>query len=116
MPEHQSGRHLMIRTAVNLWVSFLVLCATALMGAVLLISGPAGAAPVTGGTGAYGPVTSPATVTPVTAAPTPAPVTSPTIAFTGADLALMFTFGAVAIGVGGTLVLVSRRRRSDNLA
>ena len=109
----------MIRTAVNLWVSFLVLCATALMGAVLLISGPAGAAPVTGGTGAYGPVTSPATVTPVTAAPaTPAaaPVTSPTIAFTGADLALMFTFGAVAIGVGGTLVLVSRRRRSDNLA
>jgi hypothetical protein len=31
-------------------------------------------------------------------------------------LAIMFTIGAVAVGVGGTLVLVSRRRRSDNLA
>jgi hypothetical protein len=121
MPEHQSGRHLMMRTAVNLWVGFLVMCATAFMGAMLLVSGPAAAAPVTGvtgTTGTYGPVTSGSTVTPATTAPTTpaAPVTSPTIAFTGADLALMFTFGAVAIGVGGTLVLVSRRRRSENLA
>lgn len=110
----------MMRTAVNLWVGFLVMCATAFMGLVLLVSGPAAAAPVTGGTGAYGPVTSGSTVTPVTTAPVTAPaaapVTSPTIAFTGADLALMFTIGAVAIGVGGTFVLVSRRRRSDNLA
>src|SRR5258708_4324053 len=107
----------MMRTAVNLWAGFLVMCATAFVGAVLLVSGPAAAAPVTA---PYGPVTSPASVTPVTTAPvtTPAaaPVTSPSIAFTGADLALMFTIGAVAIGVGGTLVLVSRRRRSDNLA
>ena len=108
----------MKRTAVNLWVGFLVTCASALMGAVLLVSGPASAAPVT--TPAYGPVTAGTTVTPATTAPvvTPAaPVTAPSsVAFTGADLALMFTFGAVAIGVGGTLVLVSRRRRSDQLA
>jgi hypothetical protein len=123
MPEHQSGGHLMLRTAVNLWVRFLVLCATAFVGAVLLASGPATAAPVTGVTGTtgstapYAPITSGATVTPATTAPTtPAPVTSPTIAFTGADLAIMFTIGAVAIGVGGTLVLVTRRRRSENLA
>ncbi len=111
----------MLRTAVKLWFGFLMLGATALMGAALLVSGPAAAAPpVTGGTGTtapYAPITSGATVTPATTPPTtPAPVTSPTIAFTGADLAIMFTIGAVAIGVGGTLVLVSRRRRSDNLA
>jgi hypothetical protein len=103
----------MMRTAVNLLVGFLVMCATAFMGAVLLVSGPAAAAPVTA---PYGPVTAPATVTPVTTAPAAAPaapVTSSSIAFTGADLALMFTIGAVAIGVGGTLVLVSRRRRSE---
>src|ERR1700722_12447007 len=105
----------MMRRAVKLWFGILMMGATALMGATLLVSGPAAAAPpVTGGTGAYGPVTSGSTVTPTTTAPVTAPaaapVTSPTIAFTGADLALMFTFGAVAIGVGGTLVLVSRRR------
>ena len=107
----------MMRTAVKLWTGLLVLSATMFMGVVLLVAGPAGAAPTTA---PYGPVTSPASVTPVTAAPVTAPaaapVTSPALAFTGADLAIMFTFGAVAIGVGGTLVLVSRRRRSDNLA
>ncbi len=106
----------MKRMAVNLWVGFLVICASALMGAVLLVSGPASAQPVT--TPAYGPVTAGTTVTTPAPVVTPAaPVTAPSsVAFTGADLALMFTFGAVAIGVGGTLVLVSRRRRSDQLA
>ena len=45
---------------------------------------------------------------PVTAASSTGPSST---AFTGADLALMFTIGAIAIGVGGVLVLVSRRRR-----
>jgi len=94
-----------------------MLGATALMGAVLLVSGPAAAqAP-------YGPATQPTTVTPTPVTPS-APVvgassvthpssTPSSTAFTGADLALMFTIGAVAIGVGGMLVLVSRRRRSE---
>jgi hypothetical protein len=34
------------------------------------------------------------------------------VAFTGAELALLFAIGAIAIGVGGMLVLVTRRRRS----
>jgi hypothetical protein len=34
------------------------------------------------------------------------------VAFTGAELALLFAIGAVAIGVGGMLVLATRRRRS----
>jgi hypothetical protein len=113
--------------AVGLWGGFLVLGATALLGAVLLVSGPAAAA-----TCPYGPCTQPTTVTPTTAAvsttppvvtrsstptpsATPSPATSPSspIAFTGAELALMFTIGAIALGVGGMLVLVSRRRRSE---
>jgi len=113
--------------AVGLWGGFLVLGATALLGAVLLVSGPATAA-----TCPYGPCTQPTTVTPTTAAvsttppvvtrsstptpsATPSPATSPSspIAFTGAELALMFTIGAIALGVGGLLVLVSRRRRSE---
>jgi hypothetical protein len=93
-----------------------MLGATALLGTVLLVSGPAAAlAP-------YGPATQPTTVTPTTVAPStpvlaPSSVTPPSsahspIAFTGAELALMFTIGAIAIGVGGMLVLASRRRRS----
>ena len=107
--------------AVGLWAGFLMLGATALLGAVLLVSGPAAAldrAP-------YGPATQPTTITPTTVT-TSAPVVSPasvtpgssrtgpsSTAFTGADLALMFTIGAIAIGVGGMFVLVSRRRRSQ---
>jgi len=95
-----------------------MLGATALMGAVLLVSGPAAAqAP-------YGPATQPTTVTPTPVTPSapvvgassvtpPSSTTPSSTAFTGADLALMFTIGAVAIGVGGMLVLVSRRRRSE---
>jgi len=114
--------------AVGLWAGFLTMGATALLGAVLLVSGPAAAldrAP-------YGPATQPTTITPTTVTPTTvttsAPVVSPasvtpgssssrtgpsSTAFTGADLALMFTIGAIAIGVGGMFVLVSRRRRSE---
>ena len=114
--------------AVGLWGGILLLGATALLGAMLLVSGPAAAA-----TCPYGPCTQPTTVTPTTvsrrttptvvtpsSAPSPSTAlsTAPTspsspIAFTGAELALMFTIGAIAIGVGGMLVLVTRRRRSQ---
>jgi hypothetical protein len=108
--------------AVGLWAGFLLLGATALMGASLLVSGPAAAlAP-------YGPATQPTTITPTTVT-TSAPVVSPgsvnppslahpssPIAFTGAELALLFTVGAVAIGVGGMLVLMTRRRRRSEPA
>ena len=75
--------------------------------------------------------TQPTTVTPTTAVSTtptvvtrspPLPVRHPPLrqppgpsstAFTGAELALMFTIGAIALGVGGMLVLVTRRRRSE---
>ena len=99
----------MIRRAVQMWLKLLAIGASALFCAVLLVSGPASAAPTTGGS-TYGPATAPATVTPTTAAP--APKTAPAIAFTGADIELMVVIAAVAIGTGGTLVLVSRRRRS----
>ena len=113
--------------AVALWGGFLMVGATALMGAVLLVSGPAAAlrAPT-------GPATQPTTVTPTSVrvgdpgcrpssftGPSPvtgpSPATSPSspLAFTGAELALIFTIGAIAIGVGGMLVLMSRRRRSE---
>ena len=61
------------------------------------------------------PVVGASSVTPPSASPSTAPSTtsSSPIAFTGAELALMFTIGAIAIGVGGMLVLVSRRRRSE---
>src|SRR5580692_9913656 len=84
-PERQSGGHLMRHRAVGLWGGFLVLGATALLGAVLLVSGPATAA-----TCPYGPCTQPTTVTPTTAAgsttppvvtqsstPTPTPSATP---------------------------------------
>lgn len=104
----------MVRRAVQMWLKLLAIGASALFCAVLLVSGPASAAPTTGGvtTGGtgYGPATAPATVTPTTAAP--APTTAPAIAFTGAEIELMVVIGALAIGTGGTLVLVSRRRRS----
>ncbi len=108
--------------AIGLWGGFLMLVTGALMSAALLISGPAAAlAP-------YGPATQPTTVTPTTVAPAApaAPVLAPSstagpstakgpssTAFTGAELALMFTIGAIAIGVGGMIVLVTRRRRSE---
>ena len=112
--------------AVGWWGGFLLLGATALLGAALLVPGPAAAV-----TCPYGPCTQPITVTPTTAvsttptvltpspssspASTPTPSTAPSspLAFTGAELALMFTIGAIAIGVGGMLVLASRRRRSQ---
>ncbi len=105
--------------AVALWGGLLTLGATALMGVVLLVSGPAAAA------APYGPATQPTTVTPTTVVPSapvvgassvtpPSSTAAPSsTAFTGADLALMFTIGAIAIGLGGMLVLVSRRRRSE---
>jgi hypothetical protein len=142
----------MMRKAVGFSAALLVLCATVLMSAVLLVSGPASAqpdygpapgstgvtattvapgAPTPGSTGVTGTADGPAApasgstdVTATTVAPAgpatapnvftgapPAPASGP-FGFTGADLALMFTVGAVAIGVGGMLVLVSRRRRS----
>ena len=125
-PERHSGGHLMRHRAVGLWGGFLLLGATALLGAMLLVSGPAAAV-----TCPYGPCTQPITVTPTTVRvddphgrhpppprPSPPPLPPPPppstpIAFTGAELALMFTIGAIAIGVGGMLVLVSRRRRSQ---
>jgi hypothetical protein len=105
--------------AVGLWAGLLMLGATSLMGAALFVSGPAAAlAP-------YGPATQPTTITPTTVS-TSAPVISPasvtpgssrsgpsSTAFTGAELALLFTIGAIAIGLGGMLVLVTRRRRPE---
>ena len=58
--------------AVGLWAGFLMLGATALLGAVLLVSGPAAAATCP----PYGPCTQPTTVTPTTVAPAN-PVVSP---------------------------------------
>jgi hypothetical protein len=100
----------MVATAVRLWFKLLLLGATALLGAVLLVSTPASAQPTTA---PYGPATTPSTVAPTTAAPVAKPAA---IAFTGADIAAMATVGAVAIGVGGTLILVTRRRRSEQSA
>lgn len=105
----------MRRTAVRLWAGLSALCTTALLGALVLMTGPVGAQTtggVTGGTGTggYGPITTPSTAAPTTVAPVTKPAA---IAFTGADIALMVIVAAVAIGVGGTLILVSRRRRSE---
>lgn len=99
----------MVRKAASAWCTLLMMGATALLGAVLFLAAPASAAPTTGSTG-YGPVTAGSTIpaTPVA----PAPKTSPSaIAFTGAEIEGMVAVGVIAIGVGGTLVLVSRRRR-----
>ena len=107
----------MIQAVVRVWLKFLVMGASALVGALLLVSTPATAADTTttsqptttASTAPYAPVVSPTTI-----APTTVPVAKPAaIAFTGADIALMATAGAIAVGVGGTLVLVSRRRRSE---
>jgi len=117
----------MRRRAVGVWGGLLMLGASAVLGTVLLVSGPAMAATCP----PYGPCTTPTTVTPTTvgastpvlsptSATPPSPTPSPTapapsspLAFTGAELALIFTIGAVALGVGGMLVLVTRRRRSE---
>src|SRR6185437_2206745 len=56
----QSGGDLMIRRAVQMWLKLSAIGASALFCAVLLISGPASAAPTTGGS-TYGPATAPAT-------------------------------------------------------
>jgi hypothetical protein len=118
----------MVHRAVSWWAGFMMLGAAALLGPVLLVSGPAGAAACP----PYGPCTQPTTVAPTTIAPSN-PVVAPSstgsasstgpsstgpssTAFTGADLALMFTIGAIAIGAGGVLVLVSRRRRRSEPA
>ena len=58
--------------AVGLWGGFLLLGATALLGAMLLVSGPAAAA-----TCPYGPCTQPITVTPTTAVSTTPTVVTP---------------------------------------
>jgi fimbrial isopeptide formation D2 family protein len=55
------------------------------------------------------PVTSPST-TPSTTTTTAAPVTKP-LAFTGADIAALAAAGLTLLGLGGLLVLISRRRR-----
>jgi Na+/H+-translocating membrane pyrophosphatase len=52
------------------------------------------------------------TTTTTTTAPKTAPSTAATIAFTGADIAGMATGGLALIGLGGLLLLVSRRRRN----
>jgi fimbrial isopeptide formation D2 family protein len=58
------------------------------------------------------PVTAPAVVTPTTTTTTAPPVTKPAvIAFTGADIAGMAAGGLALLGLGGFLVLLSRRRR-----
>lgn len=62
------------------------------------------------------PVTPAAAPAAAAAAPTtttttaPAPI-KPTIAFTGADISAMAAGGVVLVGLGGMLVLISRRRR-----
>src|SRR5271166_2571901 len=68
-PERQSGGHLMRHRAAGLWGGFLLLGATALLGAMLLVSGPAAAV-----TCPYGPCTQPTTVTPTTVVSTPTTV------------------------------------------
>ncbi len=113
----------MWRRVGAVWGGVLMVGATALLAAVLLTSGPAAA-----DTAPYGPATQPTTVTPTSAEPS-TPVVAPSssagpshktgpssTAFTGAELALLFTIGAVAIGMGGMLVLVTRRRRSEQSA
>ena len=107
----------MIRAVARLWCSFLVVGVSALLAVVLLVSGPATAQTTTtlpttsgGTTSPYGPATAPSTIAPTTVAPVTKPAA---VAFTGADIAGMVGAGAIAIGVGGTLVLVSRRRRSE---
>lgn len=99
----------MVRMAVGMWFKLLVLGASTLLSVVLLVSGPAAAQPTTSPYGPHTtPSTTPATTVPVTTPPSSAPSA---IAFTGADIALTVTIGALAIGVGGMFVLVSRRRR-----
>jgi hypothetical protein len=67
---------------------------------------------------AYGPTPSsgsvPAIVTTTTAAPTTTTVKSSALAFTGADVAMSTAAGAVAIGLGGMLVLGARNRRRQH--
>lgn len=52
-------------------------------------------------------------VIPRVAAAVPAPVTSSALAFTGTDVVASVSLGAVAIGVGGALVLIGRKRRGQ---
>lgn len=61
-----------------------------------------GCSPTTGGTDGHGPTVDAHTVT---------PVTSGALAFTGADIAEMTVVGVGAVGIGGLLVLRSRRRQ-----
>jgi hypothetical protein len=100
----------MVQAVTRSLLKLTVLGAAALFSVVLFAAGPAAAQPTT--TPAYGPATSPTVVFTPTTVP-PAPTTSPAIAFTGADIALMVTVGAAAVGAGGALVLISRRRRSE---
>jgi hypothetical protein len=55
------------------------------------------------------PATSPATAAP--AAPAPPQTAPAAIAFTGADISALAAGGLVLVGLGGSLVLISRRRR-----
>ena len=119
-PEQQSGGHLMRHRAVGLWAGFLMLGATALhgrrparLGAGRRPRHPTDPPPSRPRShpprsDAGAPVLSPSSATPGSSKTGPS-----STAFTGAELALLFTIGAVAIGVGGMLVLVSRRRRSS---
>ena len=119
--EQQSGGHLMRHRAVGLWAGILMVGATALLGATLLVSGPAAAldpAPTDRPPSqprSHPPrsrrrprSSPPRSVTPGSSRTGPS-----STAFTGAELALLFTIGAIAIGVGGMFVLVSRRRRAQ---
>ena len=57
-------------------------------------------------------VSNPLVVT-LTATPTTAPPPAPVIAFTGADIAAMVASALALLGLGGFLVLISRRRRRE---
>lgn len=118
----QQGNHGSVQFEVNSLVGDQLLSASSTNGGHNLIVGGCTLGPKGG---PYGPSTQPTTVTPTTIPPVktkgqPAsgiaftPATAPSsVAFTGAELALMFSIGAIAIGVGGVLVLVGRRRRSE---
>ena len=129
-PGTQNGNHGSVHFEVISSLGDRLLSASSTNGGNNLVVGSCtlGASTTTTTACPYGPCTSPTTFTPTTVKPvvsagqvasSPATAGSnsggPT-AFTGADLALMFTIGAAAVGVGGMLVLVARRRRRSGLA
>ncbi|MGH9057637.1 MAG: hypothetical protein ACRDYY_17520 [Acidimicrobiales bacterium] len=90
--------------------------AAAISGVGMMIAqAPAGAAArVTAATDAYPPLSAstPLVVTtPTTVEPTTSTTAHGALAFTGADVAGITALGALAIGAGGGVVLLTRRRR-----